>query len=102
VTCATAPDGLEIFGRCTNGPFFSSFSSVPCEVPGPFFCPTATFVTASDATCSVTMEPFFCEQGPQQYRIDVNGTDLTLVTDDGQLASPSGAFVEGAGGPSLR
>jgi hypothetical protein len=40
------------------------------------------------------VEPIFCESGTIDYRLDVSGTNLTLVTDDGNPASPSGAFVD--------
>jgi hypothetical protein len=87
--------GLEMFVNCTNGLFSSSFGDFPCSVPGPFFfCPAITFLTPSDARCSVTVEPFFCPSTTAGYRLDVSGTGLDLVTDDGQPASPSGAFID--------
>jgi hypothetical protein len=86
--------GLEFFGNCTNGPFFSGFEDFPCSGAGAleFFCPAATFLAGSDATCSVTLEPVFCSSAPTLYRLDVSGSGLELVSS----ASPSGAFLDPA------
>jgi hypothetical protein len=86
--------GFELFGSCSNGQSFSAFGNLTCS--NSFFaeCAGTAFVAGSDANCSVTVEPFFCDQIPVHYRLDVSGTGLELVTDDGQPASPSGAFVD--------
>jgi hypothetical protein len=86
-------NGLELFVSCPNGFFFSAFDNLQCS-NGSFGCAGTAFVTDSDASCSVAVEPIFCESGTIDYRLDVSGTDLTLVTDDGNPASPSGAFVD--------
>jgi hypothetical protein len=86
-------NGLELFVSCSNGFFFSAFENLQCS-NGSFGCAGTAFITDSDASCSVTVEPIFCESGTIDYRLDVSGTDLTLVTDDGNPASPSGAFVD--------
>jgi hypothetical protein len=85
--------GVGFFGNCSNGTFFSGFENLTCS-NGFFSCGGSAFVTDSDASCSVTVEPSFCEFETTHYRLDVSGTDLTLVTDDGNPASPSGAFVD--------
>ena len=86
-----ASAGLEFFGSCTSGQFFSAFGNFPCSGAGAsFFCPAATFLAESDATCLVTLEPFFCSSLQTFYQLDVSGTGLQLVSS----SSPSGAFLE--------
>jgi hypothetical protein len=85
-------NGLELFVDC-NGFFFSALGNLQCS-NGSFGCAGIAFITGSDASCSATVEPVFCESGTIDYRLDVSGTNLTLVTDDGNPASPSGAFVD--------
>ena len=84
---------MYLFGSCSDGTSFSGFQTVTCS-NGFSPCAAAAFVVDSDGSCSVTVEPYFCEFETTHYRLDVSGTDLTLVTDDGQPASPSGAFVD--------
>jgi hypothetical protein len=89
----TDSSGVYLFGSCSDGTSFSGSQTVTCS-NGFSPCAAAAFVVDSDASCSVTVEPYFCEFETTHYRLDVSGTDLTLVTDDGQPASPSGAFVD--------
>ena len=84
--------GLELFGSCTSGQSFSGFENFPCSGAGAgiFFCPAAAFLADSDATCYVTVEPFFCSSSATFYQLDVSGTGLQLVSS----SSPSGAFLD--------
>jgi hypothetical protein len=84
--------GLEFFGNCSNGQFFSGFENFPCSGAGAAlsFCPATSFLTPTDATCSLTVEPFFCSSSPTVYQLDVSGTGLQLVSS----SSPSGAFLD--------
>jgi hypothetical protein len=85
--------GLGFFGSCSNGLFFSGFGEFQCSGAGSFgTCPATAFLTPTDATCSVTLEPFFCSSSQTFYQLDVSGTGLQLVSS----SSPSGAFLEEA------
>jgi hypothetical protein len=96
----TAAD-LCFVGSCTDGQSFAGDDDVACSFPPPAFaCPETTFTAIADSTCTVdvqTCSPTCSDPFTADYRLDVTGTDLTLVLDD---VSPSagGAFVRGPAG----
>jgi len=80
---------------CRNGQSTSGLLDVPCSfVSSVLLCPQAHFLALSDTSCDARVEVVCCFDPPfppvicgspatARYRIDVTGSGLVLVTDDG-------------------
>jgi hypothetical protein len=84
VDAGTAAD-LCVFGSCDNGVSFLADDNVACTFPPPSFgCPSASFVPASGATCSVTVttcSSSCANAAVANYRLSVtrNGGNASLL-----------------------
>jgi sugar lactone lactonase YvrE len=99
VDAATAAD-LSFVGSCQGGEVFSGDNDdVACTFPPPANqCPQASFVAASDETCTVEVRrgSSICASSVAQYRLRVTGgTDLAMTASGiTNLASCGNGIVE--------